>query len=674
MCGIFGIVATNGCKLEAQTLRTMVERIFLLSESRGKDASGFLTVSSDEIAVLKIPDRAKALLKIKPFRALLNGTLKAYDQKKGFVVAGHTRMVTNGSEDDPNNNQPVIKDDHVLLHNGIIVNDADLWTMNPALKRDYAVDTEAFAAHMAAHRATGSSFAKAMAQTFADARGANTIVAIGKNDSQMVIGTTNGSMYYWTDPSGCLSLFSSERIIVEDVLSVLGLNKAEKTNIRHLHAKNCFCLNLQSALITKKSLDEALNADALPDPAIQPRSIRVVDPEHYPTKPSPVLSDAAKVARWKQLEELMQPDSAAVQSLRRCTKCLLPETFPFISFDDKGVCQFCNSHKPRPLAGADSLAKIADGIRRSSGEQDCLVPISGGRDSCYGLHYAKKVLGLNPVAYTYDWGFVTDLARRNISRMCEHLEIEHVLIAANIKKKRENVRKNVVAWLNRPQLGMIPLFMAGDKMFFYFASMLRRQMNLGPILFSMNWLEKTGFKAGFAGVNDTASHEKTYGLTNLNKAKLFAYYAKEFALNPGYLNSSLPDTAFGFLSYYLQGKDYYSIFDFLPWNQKEIEETIIGQYDWEISPDTTSTWRIGDGTAPFYNYIYYTVSGFSEHDTFRSNQIREGLMTREQAIKTVMEENRPRLESFVWYCETIGIDPVETVKRINVIPRLYRRS
>lgn len=46
--------------------------------------------------------------------------------------------------------------------------------------------------------------------------------------------------------------------------------------------------------------------------------------------------------------------------------------------------------------------------------------------------------------------------------------------------------------------------------------------------------------------------------------------------------------------------------------------------------DTNTTWRIGDGTAAFYNYVYYTVAGFTEHDTFRSNQIREGQMTREE--------------------------------------------
>ena len=95
------------------------------------------------------------------------------------------------------------------------------------------------------------------------------------------------------------------------------------------------------------------------------------------------------------------------------------------------------------------------------------------------------------------------------------------------------------------------------------------------------------------------------------------------------------------------------------------------EYNWEISPDTTSTWRIGDGTAAFYNYIYYTVAGFSEFDTFRSNQIREGLITREEGLKFIAQENRPRFESMKWYFETIGVDMEQAIKIVNAIPKLY---
>ena len=60
------------------------------------------------------------------------------------------------------------------------------------------------------------------------------------------------------------------------------------------------------------------------------------------------------------------------------------------------------------------------------------------------------------------------------------------------------------------------------------------------------------------------------------------------------------------------------------WDEGLIDQTLAREYRWETAADTGTTWRIGDGTAAFYNFIYYTVAGFTENDTFRSNQIREG--------------------------------------------------
>ena len=103
-------------------------------------------------------------------------------------------------------------------------------------------------------------------------------------------------------------------------------------------------------------------------------------------------------------------------------------------------------------------------------------------------------------------------------------------------------------------------------------------------------------------------------------------------------------------------------------------DSTLESYGWEKAIDTNTTWRIGDGTAAFYNYIYYTVAGFTEHDTFRSNQIREGQVTREEALKLVADENRPRYQNIRWYLDTLGMDFSEVVKVINKIPKLYKES
>jgi hypothetical protein len=90
-----------------------------------------------------------------------------------------------------------------------------------------------------------------------------------------------------------------------------------------------------------------------------------------------------------------------------------------------------------------------------------------------------------------------------------------------------------------------------------------------------------------------------------------------------------------------------------------------------MAPDTNTTWRIGDGTAAFYNYVYYTVAGFTEHDTFRSNQVREGDLTREEALTLVQEENMPRYQNIKWYLDVLGFDFADVINTVNKIPRMY---
>ena len=107
---------------------------------------------------------------------------------------------------------------------------------------------------------------------------------------------------------------------------------------------------------------------------------------------------------------------------------------------------------------------------------------------------------MKPITYTYDWGMVTDLGRRNISRMSAELGVENIIVADDIAKKRENIRMNLQAWLKAPDLGMINILMAGDKHFFRHVETIKAQTGVSLNLWGVNPLETTHFKSGFLGV------------------------------------------------------------------------------------------------------------------------------------------------------------------------------
>ena len=196
-------------------------------------------------------------------------------------------------------------------------------------------------------------------------------------------------------------------------------------------------------------------------------------------------------------------------------------------------------------------------------------------------------------------------------------------------------------------------------------------LGIDLVIFCVNPLEKTSFKTGFCGVNES-SGGWYYNTSIMNKLKLTAYYASNYALNPRYLNASVLDTVFAYFCSFMINHDYLFFNDYIRWNEKEINSTLIGTYDWETATDTDSTWRIGDGTAAFYNYIYYIMAGFTENDTLRSNQVREGTLTREDALRIARKDNQPRYESLQWYAREIGFDCDEVLRIINSAPKLYQ--
>lgn len=644
MCGIFGLFVRAGAELDAASLSSTVAELFRLSESRGKEAAGLAVLHGDEIRVHKTAMAATDMLRTAAYQGAIQSLAKGGGRVAGpLALIGHSRLVTNGLQGINDNNQPVLKDGLVGIHNGIVVNDAELWAAHPELSRRYEVDTEVLLALLARFRADTGSIPAAVQATFRKIQGSASVAVLFADAQQVLLATNTGSLYTCPALSGEAFLFSSERYILETLIRTAPLgSRFSLSGVEQLGPGQAVTLDLESMKTSAFPLAGAL--PSLPTAPVRPAR-RVVD-------------ESQEDNRWRE-------------ALRRCTRCILPETMPFIEFDALGVCNWCRDHKSAPVLGMDALRAVADRYRRTDGRPDCIVAFSGGRDSSYMLHVVKRELGLNPVAYTYDWGMVTDLARRNQARICGKLGIEHVLVSADIKTKRRNIQKNVEAWLKRPDLGMIPLFMAGDKQYFWHADQLRKRMGIDLVFLGGNRYEKTNFKSGFCGVREGTG--RLYDTTIANKARMAWHYGKNFLLNPGYLNTSLLDTAFAFFSSYLMRHDFVWLFNYLAWNEQVIERVLHEEYDWEVARDTSATWRIGDGTASFYNYIYYTVTGFSEHDTLLSNQIRDGLIARDVALERCRQNNRPRFESMRQYAVQIGFDFDEALSVINAMPRLFGR-
>jgi hypothetical protein len=650
MCGISGIALWKSTSLRPDEAAAAVAALLKLSERRGKEAAGLAIRTRQALSIFKRPMAAGAMVRTSAYRNFVREHFAEAEARDGALCGplctiAHARLVTNGRYGIAANNQPVISGQAVAVHNGIVVNCEKLWAENARLDRKAEVDSEIIPALIASSLNEGHDLAASTRRLYKEIEGEANIALAFTDRPVLLVATNTGSLYLAIGRDSGVLAFASERPILErflarrpDFRAALGAH-----NLVHAGPGTAFAIDLSGGGPQRFDLG---GSDAFAPPSIcAPVTVR-----------DPVAAEDARR-----------------RALKRCTHCVLPQTIPGISFDADGVCNFCRRYKPVALKGLDGLHAVADRHRRGDGRPDCVIGLSGGRDSSYGLHVLKRDLGLNPVAYTYDWALVTDLARRNQSRLCAKLGVEHVLVSADIAKKRRFIRRNVEAWASRPELGMVPLFMAGDKMYFYHYRAVAKRYDVKLIVTCGNRFEMTDFKSSFAGVttNVNAEEYRPYNISWGRKLKFVSYYLRGFALNPRYLNESLPDTALGFYASYVMKHEMTRIFDYIPWDEQKIDRVLRTEYDWELASDTSSTWRIGDGTAAFYNYIYHSIAGFTEHDTFRSNQIRAGAISRDEALARLASDNLPRLDSIREYASVIGFDLDPVLAAIDMAPRLF---
>jgi asparagine synthetase B (glutamine-hydrolysing) len=642
MCGIFGVICSSDSATDLA--RDLALSLLRFSETRGREAVGMAVHDGERIEVLKQGGSVSDFLENPQLHALLAGATGRWRNRKSakaLAITGHSRLATNGTQSNVDNNQPVITRGSVALHNGIIVNDRGIAARYPAIRTTGELDSEVLAALLRAKLDETHDLASATRATFGEIEGSASIAMMFDDLDVMLLATNTGSLFQLTSEDGKVLAFASERFILQRLLeekqfaSALGACQLEQVRAGHALA-----VHLEGMRRMSFSLS---GTDDLPsDFAPNGHHVEIVD------------------------------RSSSRDRLKRCTKCILPETYPFVEFDEHGVCRYCRTWKPIQVKGEQALLDAIEPYRSKDGSPDVIVAFSGGRDSSYGLHYVKNVLQMNPVAFTYDWGLVTDLARRNCARVCGKLGVEHIIRSADITAKRRYVRKNVEAWLKKPELGMVTLFMAGDTEFYSHARQLRKETGIKLVIFCTgNLIEDAPYKTGLMGVPQDDHGNTLTKMSFRNKVGMLGYFAKNYIKNPAYINESLIDTANAFWQTFVVNDDFLYLFHYLHWDEETIVSTIRREYNWEAASDTTTTWRIGDGTAAFYNYIYQQMAGFTEDECMLANMVRENQITRDEALRRAAEYSKPRWPSIREYAQLIGFSAEEALQIINAAPKLY---
>jgi N-acetyl sugar amidotransferase len=156
--------------------------------------------------------------------------------------------------------------------------------------------------------------------------------------------------------------------------------------------------------------------------------------------------------------------------IRYCTRCLYPETKPDLRFDERGVCSACLSYEKRGAVDWDARRReflaIVDRYRsKDGGTHDCIVPVSGGKDSTYQVIRLLE-FGLNPLCVTATTDSLSDLGRRNIENI-KKLGVDHVEVSCNpVIRRRINkmslIELGDISWPEHVTIFTIPVRVAAQ--------------------------------------------------------------------------------------------------------------------------------------------------------------------------------------------------------------------
>lgn len=633
MCGIFGLIHTGD--YTSQKLDIQIRHLFELTEPRGKQAAGIAILQDKNICVYKRPVNARELIKSIDY---LKFTRKALQACIGSTAAiGHCRLTTDGSELIPQHNQPFITKNLVGIHNGVINN-------FERLRDEFQIPTEGEADSEVAFNFInldidrGKTPENAVINFYKLMRGSASIGILLKDYNRMIIATNFGSLYYSSEILNQF-VFASEKKILVDFAQKLGI----KIKPKKLEPGTGLSIDSGSLESTKFNLGENSS---------------------FPETTQDVNEN-----------KIIQDLSPKPDKIKRCTKCILPENYPFLDLDNNGVCNICNKYQKQKFKGRDQLEKLLEKYRSANGEVDCLVGLSGGRDSSFGLHILKNELGMNPVGFSYDWLLTSRKARHNIAKMAGALGVEVIYRCGNYERQARNIRKNINGFLHSPDLGMLTFVQAGDKEMYHFGRKIRKEKDLKLTVWCSGYqLEQREFFIGYCGINKTlVNNPRLYDYGWVTKLQLGAYYGLKTLKNPYFWNRSIWDNLMAFWHCFVAKDDFLYLFNYYPWNEQEVEQVLREKYQWEADLNYgVNQWRMDDFHTSFINYVYYTMGGFSEFDDFRSNQVREGLITRDEALRLAAIDNTIRYESLLEFSNLVGFNLEHVLKKIDSLPKLYR--
>ncbi len=307
---------------------------------------------------------------------------------------------------------------------------------------------------------------------------------------------------------------------------------------------------------------------------------------------------------------------------KSCSKCLLNDKIAGVIIDDDGVCNYCKNHQPFVPYGEPGLQKIFKKVKSKHRIYDALVPLSGGKGSTYVLYLAVKKYKLNVLTYTFDNGFLSDFARKNIETSVEKCGVDHIWVKHDIK---------LISTLYQTVL-----MQSGEICGICGVGIERSMLKISE-----------AWKIPIILLGHAPTEANSFTSENIyDHRRLKAIFAKNPNINKGMIKRFLVYPNLNFISTFLFtktgrfGKKVNILYYIDIPSDQEIGDILKNEMDW-IEPAQSKYTRHFDCLAePFTNYIREKRFGNSRRLPQLSNMIRNKEITREDAFEICLDDKK----------------------------------
>ena len=356
-----------------------------------------------------------------------------------------------------------------------------------------------------------------------------------------------------------------------------------------------------------------------------------------------------------------------------CTKCVYPSSsaVPLV-FDENGVCSGCRVFSQTGDMNweqrKEMLKKIVARYKTDS-NYDCIVPVSGGKDSYFQVHYAIKELGLNPLLVTYHGNNFLPVGERNLEKMRHVFDADHIIfrpsedVLKKIKKKCFYLMGDM-NWHNHCGIFTYPVQIAVKMNIPLVIWGEHGYVDLGGMYSMKDFIEMTRkFRDEHAcrGYDWDDMIDQHLGIKGQDV--LWAKYPTD---------KELEDV--GVRGIYLG--------NFIPWDANEHTKLVIEKYGWEtFEGNFDRTYRKFSNLDDMHengvhDYLKYIKFGYGRASDHASKDIRRGHMTREQGIEMVKKYDHVKPSDLKRWLEYVGMSEEEFDRVCDTFrdPRVWFKS